>query len=98
VYGDAQVSINADILWITKIGGELQTLTAFRCESGIKVIRGCFIGTVDEFAAAVAKKHKKTKQAKEYELCIDLIKLRFGIKEKRSKVIKAAQRWIQNEN
>ena len=73
VYGDAQVSGNAwvygnaQLLWVSKVGGELGVLTAFRNSfGGITVTRGCFIGTLDEFRAAVIKKHGGTLHEKGY--------------------------------
>ena len=67
VYGNAWVSGNAQLLWITKVGGELGTLTAFRNSTGgILVTRGYFIGTLDDFRAAVIKKHGGTLHEKGY--------------------------------
>ena len=67
VYGDARVSDNAmipdetQILWMSNVGGELGTLTAFRNSlGGITVTRGCFIGTLDEFRTAVTTKYGGT--------------------------------------
>ena len=65
--GDARVSGNAQLLWMTKVGGELGTLTAFRNSTGgILVTRGYFIGTLDDFRAAVIKKHGGTLHEKGY--------------------------------
>ena len=67
VSGDARVSGNAQLLWVSKVGGELGVLTAFRNSfGGITVTRGCFIGTLDEFRAAVIKKHGGTLHEKGY--------------------------------
>jgi len=67
VYGNAWVSGNAQLLWVSKVGGELGVLTAFRNSfGGITVTRGCFIGTLDEFRAAVIKKHGGTLHEKGY--------------------------------
>ena len=67
VYGDARVSGNAQLLWVSKVGGDLGVLTAFRNSfGGITVTRGCFIGTLDEFRAAVIKKHGGTLHEKGY--------------------------------
>ena len=58
---------DAQLLWMTKVGGELGTLTAFRNSTGgILVTRGYFIGTLDEFRAAVIKKHGGTLHEKGY--------------------------------
>jgi hypothetical protein len=67
VYGDAWVSGDAQLLWMSKVGGEFGTLTAFRNSAGgITLTRGCFIGTLDEFRAAVIKKHGGTLHEKGY--------------------------------
>jgi cytoskeletal protein CcmA (bactofilin family) len=57
VYGDARVQLQSDYFCAQGVGSEFGTLTAFRCEVGIKVSRGCFLGTLDEFRAAVREKH-----------------------------------------
>ena len=78
VYGDAQVSGNAwvennqSIFWVSKVGTENGTLTAFKNKDGqITLVRGCFIGSVDEFKAKSATHHdERTKR--EYELLIEV--------------------------
>ena len=57
VSGDARVQLQSDYFCAQGVGSEFGTLTAFRCEVGIKVSRGCFLGTLDEFRAAVREKH-----------------------------------------
>jgi len=67
VSGNALVSGNAGIIWMTKVGGELGTLIAYRNnDGGITVTRGCFVGSLDEFRAAVSKKHGGTKHEHGY--------------------------------
>ncbi len=80
VYGNARVSGNAkQIMWISKVGSENGTLTAFKNKEGeIIITRGCFIGSVKEFLAAVKKRHGSSLIAKEYELCVKLVKLRLS--------------------
>ena len=56
------------------------TTTAFRCKNGdIKISCGCFFGTIEDFSAAVKRKHGDSKFGKEYNLVIELIKIHFGI-------------------
>ena len=78
VSGNAWVSGDAAILWISKVGSENGTLTAFATEKGISVTRGCFIGTLDEFAAAVTETHGDSQIGAEYRLLIEFIKLRLA--------------------
>ncbi len=57
VSGNARVSTTSDYFCAQGVGSTVSTLTAFRCEVGIKISRGCFLGTLDEFRAAVKKTH-----------------------------------------
>ena len=84
VYGNALVSGNAwvekrtDLFWISIIGSENGTYTAFKNkDGGILVNRGCFSGTLEEFTDAVNKRHEG-KFNQEYQLVIELTKLRLG--------------------
>ena len=78
VSGDAWVSGDAQILWLSKVGSANGTLTAYPDKNGnIIVTRGCFIGTLAEFAKAVKETHGNSKIAKEYALLIKFIKLRL---------------------
>jgi len=78
VYGNASVSENAEVFWISKIGSDLSTLTVFRTKDGFKLSRGCFLGTFQEFKKAVEKKDKDCEYRKEYELLYPLIEHKFG--------------------
>ena len=84
VYGDARVSGDAwveqrtDLFWISIIGSENGTYTAFKNkDGGILVNRGCFSGTLEEFTDAANKRHSG-KFHEEYQLVIELTKLRLG--------------------
>ena len=67
VSGDARVYGNASILWISKVGSEFGTLTAYRNKyNGITVTRGCFAGTLDEFREKVSNRHAGTNQEHGY--------------------------------
>ncbi len=67
VFGDARVFGDASILFFSKVGSSLGTLTAFRNkDEGITVTRGCFIGTLEEFRAKVVKTHGGTLHEKGY--------------------------------
>lgn len=90
VYGDARVSGNArvcgdawvknctDILLVTPIGSENGTLTVTRSQNGeLSITRGCFHGDLDEFTRAVEETHGDNEYGKQYQLIIELVKLRF---------------------
>ena len=78
VYGNAWVYGNAQILFFSKVGSSLGTLTAFRNkDQGITVTRGCFIGSLVEFRAAVKKTHGGTEQEKGYGMIADYIEFHF---------------------
>jgi hypothetical protein len=78
VSGDAMVSGNAECLWFSKVGSENGTLTACKSKGGIRVSRGCFSGTLEEFEYAVKDTHGESQHAQEYALLIEFIKLRMG--------------------
>ena len=78
VYGNAQIEQRTDLFWLSIIGSENGTYTAFKNkDGGILVNRGCFNGTLEEFTDAV-NKHHDGKFNQEYQLVIELTKLRLG--------------------
>lgn len=82
VFGDARVYGDADVMLLSKIGSRLGTTTVFRTkDSGIGVCCGCFYGSLDKFAAKVAKTHGDNKYGREYKAAIELIKIHFGEEE-----------------
>ena len=52
-------------------------------DNGITVTCGCFVGTLEEFAARVEKEHGENIFGKEYKLLIELAKIHFGLQDKR---------------
>ena len=84
VCGDAKVCDNANIFWCSSIGSRHATTTMFRNkDSGITVTCGCFMGTLEEFAAIVEKEHGENIFGKEYKLLIELAKIHFARRDKR---------------
>ena len=84
VCGDAKVCDNANIFWCSSIGSRHATTTMFRNkDNGITVTCGCFMGTLEEFAARVEKEHGENIFGKEYKLLIELAKIHFGLQDKR---------------
>lgn len=78
VYGDAWVSGAYRHIIISPIGSEGGCLTAFVEKDGtIRLSRGCFNGTIDEFSAAVEETHGASKNGDEYRLAVELIKSRL---------------------
>ena len=80
VCGDARVCDNADYLIIGPIGSRNGFTTFFRCKNeSVKVVCGCFFGTVDEFAAKVTKTHGNNAHAKNYQAAIESAKVKFTL-------------------
>lgn len=50
-------------------------------DNGITVTCGCFMGTLEEFAARVEKEHGENIFGKEYKLLIELAKIHFGLQD-----------------
>ena len=77
ISGDAWVSGNADYTTIHGFGTRFRTTTFFRCkDKEIKVICGCFFGTISEFREQV-KRTRKGKIAEEYLMIADLMEKHF---------------------
>ena len=77
VYGDAQVYGDGDYTTIKGFGTEFRTTTFFRCkDKKIRVVCGCFYGTIDQFRKQV-KKTREGKIAKEYLMIADLMEEHF---------------------
>ena len=77
VYGNARVSGNADYTTIKGFGTKFRTTTFFRCEDGnIRVVCGCFFGTIAEFRKQV-EETRTGKIAKEYLMIADLMEEHF---------------------
>ena len=77
VYGNAEVYCDADVFRIEHylvmgpIGSRNAFTTFFRTKDRkIKVICGCFFGTIDEFLAKVKLTHGDSKHAKVYQVAV----------------------------
>ena len=80
VFGSAKVSKNANIekqkdyIVFSNVGSEYGTLTAYRtADAIINCTRGCFVGTLEEFKAAVISKHGDSKVGRHYQAIIEVI-------------------------
>ena len=86
VYGDALVSGDAkvygqiSIITILDIGRERGCLTMhLDSKIGVRVTRGCFTGTIEEFLSAVEKTHGDNMYGKIYRTAIEMAKIQFEI-------------------
>ena len=78
VYGNAWVYGDADYATVKGFGREFRNTTFFRCKDGsIKVVCGCFFGTLQEFREKVKDTHKDSKMGKEYLMIADLMEKHF---------------------
>ena len=77
VRDNARVSRNADYTTIKGFGTEYRNTTFFRCKDGnVRVVCGCFYGTIDEFREQV-KRTRTGKIAEEYLMIADLMEFHF---------------------
>jgi len=80
VYGDAQVYGNADYCCFQSFGSTNRITTVFREESNkLKIVCGCFSGTLEEFTEQVKETHGDNKFSKEYFAIIEVIKILFEL-------------------
>ena len=80
--GNAQISDAADILTVSPVGFDGDSVTFFKCDdSKIRVITDDFLGTIDEFADTVAQEYGDSEYAQEYKLAIQLAKLKIKVEE-----------------
>ena len=76
-HGNASVSDDADYTTIKGFGSVCRTTTFFRCKDNtIKVVCGCFFGTIDEFRKQVVAT-RDGKIAEEYLAIADLMERHF---------------------
>lgn len=86
VYGNAwlcdnaQVSSDADYIYLKGFGSHNRSTTIFRAKSGnICVSCGCFIGSLQEFENKVKETHGNNKFAKEYLALVEAAKIHFEV-------------------
>ena len=64
---------NADYAMVKGFGSVRRNMTFFRCEDGnVRVVCGCFFGTIDEFLAKVKQTHGDSKHAKVYRAAVEV--------------------------
>lgn len=80
--GNSWVSSDADILYIKGIGSTYPCITVCMTrDRKLFVMRKPFSGTLSEFETEVKKTYGDSKNAREYQLFIELVKLHFNIEE-----------------
>ena len=79
VSGNARVKKDDDYMVIGGAGRYNRFTTFFKCrDKTIKVICGCFFGTIIEFRAKVKETHKGNKHEKVYLAMADMAELQIG--------------------
>ena len=79
VYGNAEVKKDDDYMVVGGAGRYNRFTTFFKCrDKTIKVICGCFFGTIIEFRAKVKETHKGNKHEKVYLAMADMAELQIG--------------------
>lgn len=68
---------NRDFITITPIGSESGVLTAYMVEKDIQVTRGCFTGSLAEFAKAVERRHRDNQYGRSYRAAVEFIHSHF---------------------
>lgn len=75
VVGNAHINSNKDFIVIGPIGSRNGFTTFYKNKNENVCVRcGCFSGTVDEFLAAVQKKHGDNRFGREYRIAAELAK------------------------
>ena len=82
VYGNARVYGDADYCCFQSFGSCYRATTVFReKDNGLCVRCGCFNGSLSDFEKAVERTHGDNEFGKIYKAIIEVIKLRFNVKE-----------------
>ena len=86
IYGDASICGDAELNKVTHmfmigpIGSRTDTAIFFRTkENIIKVVYGCFYGTIDEFLAQLKLTHRNNKYGHAYRLAVELAKAQIEL-------------------
>jgi hypothetical protein len=83
VYGNAQVSSHKTWLLIGPAKSSGRFTTAFVDDKiGVRVVCGCFTGTVEQFSEQIEKTHKNNQEnLEQYRLFCQLISFTFGLQQ-----------------
>ena len=81
VYGDAEIDNNNRWCSFSCFGSANRTTTIYTTKTGIEITCGCFKGDLKTFIAKVKETHRDSKFGREYMAMIELIKIKFNIKD-----------------
>ena len=83
VYGDAKVENNNQHCGFDCFGSANRHTHAYLTKEGkVEITCGCFRGSIEKFEKQVERMHGDTKYGREYKAIIEVIKIKFGIKDK----------------
>ena len=77
---DAVIESSRDYIFIGPVGSKNKVVTVFKTSEGIRILRGCFYGSIEEFENKVKSKHKDNEYGNEYLDFVELLKTRFNKK------------------
>ena len=78
-FADKKITGLRPFFFVGPLGSDQRQLMAVSTEKGIHLATGCFSGSIDDFRAALKKKHGKNEHGKEYEAALELIELHFKL-------------------
>ncbi len=77
---DAVIESSRDYIFIGPLGSKNKVVTVFKTYEGVRVLRGCFYGSIEEFESKVKETHKDNEYGNEYLDFVELLKTRFNKK------------------
>jgi acyl-[acyl carrier protein]--UDP-N-acetylglucosamine O-acyltransferase len=84
ISGNARISGSESYCCFQSFGRSGRTTTAFRdATCGVRVVTGCFSGTLEEFSKAVKETHGDSQLGREYKAIAEVIKVKFSQGPKR---------------
>ena len=82
VDGGSVVTATTDVLALGPIGSRQAVLTVLFNQPGVRIVAGCWIGTLDEFEARVKEVHGGATHAQEYGAAIAFIRALWATRER----------------
>jgi hypothetical protein len=78
--GDARVHNHADYCCFQSFGRYGRTTTASRdAKCGVRIVCGCFSGTLEEFEKRVEETHGNSQYGLEYKAVINVLRVKFNL-------------------
>ena len=78
-FADKKITGLRPFFFVGPLGADQRHLMAVSTEKGIHLATGCFSGSIDDFRAALKKKHGTNEHGKEYGAALELIELHFKL-------------------